>query len=46
MTQRPDSYLRYANEAVFDALESLASEAAAACRERASPSPGCSASPR
>jgi aryl-alcohol dehydrogenase-like predicted oxidoreductase len=29
MTQRPDSYLRYADDAVFDALEALASEAAA-----------------
>jgi 1-deoxyxylulose-5-phosphate synthase len=29
MTQRPDSYLRYANDTVFDALESFASEAAA-----------------
>ena len=29
MTQRPDSYLRYANDGVFDALESFASEAAA-----------------
>ena len=27
MTQRPDSYLRYANDAVFDALESFASRA-------------------
>ena len=29
MTQRPDSYLRYANDTVFDALDALASEAAA-----------------
>jgi len=29
MTQRPGSYLRYANDAVFDALESLATQAAA-----------------
>jgi len=27
MTQRPDSYLRYANDAVFDGLESLAARA-------------------
>jgi aryl-alcohol dehydrogenase-like predicted oxidoreductase len=27
MTQRPDSYLRYANDAVFDALEELERQA-------------------
>ena len=47
MTQRPESYLRYANDHVFDALEALEREALGrGVSTAASPLRGFSASPR